>query len=134
MVNFRPRPPYYRERTVVSIEQKARWAREPVWWTWRGEKSLSLAGIRPLDRPGRNLVAIPITLTCIFSGTRKTGRRGGGVGWGGSLSTAPSRFESFLLSFVNFRVGGDSVVCCKVDENGFRMRRVLKSVDNFGWE
>jgi len=65
---------------------------------------------------------------------KRGGGGGGGVEWWGSLSTAPSRFESFLLSFVNFRVGGDSVVCCKVDENGFRMRRVLKSVDNFGWE
>ena len=32
-------------------------------------------------------------------------RVGVGMGGWGSLSTAPSRFESFLLSFINFRVG-----------------------------
>jgi hypothetical protein len=53
---------YLQERTLIPIEQEARYAPEPVWMNWRREKPLAPAVIQTLDYPAHSLVNIPITL------------------------------------------------------------------------
>jgi hypothetical protein len=46
VVNYRLRSLYLQEVTPAPIKQEALWAPEPVWLSWKGEKSLALAGMR----------------------------------------------------------------------------------------
>jgi hypothetical protein len=58
VVDFRLQPPYLQERITVHLDEEDGWAEEPVWTSWRREKSLALTGIRTLDRTARRLVAM----------------------------------------------------------------------------
>ena len=63
VVNITSWPLYCQERMPMSIEEKAKWAQEPVWTLWRTGTSLNPVRIGIPDRPASSQVATPSTIS-----------------------------------------------------------------------
>ena len=71
VVNITLRSLYPEQRSSVPTEWAAEWAPEPIWTFRRTGTSLTSAGIRTTDRPGRNIAAMLTTHGLLVSEGKK---------------------------------------------------------------